>query len=103
MTTSQQTTSLLDAIGISELAPEEQEELLLDLNSLIFKGSLVRLIERMDTSTRDAFNALLDTDPSEDEVEAFLAERVPNADLAVQETLNELTSDILAVTGPVRS
>jgi hypothetical protein len=95
--TSQQ--SLLDALDISELPVEEQEEFLLELNALVFKGSLIRLIERMDEPTKDAFNALMDTDPSEEDVEAFLTERVPDADVAVQETLEELTNDILAVTG----
>ncbi len=95
--------SILEALDISSLPAEEQEEILLDLNSLIFKGSLIRLIERMDEPTKDAFNVLMDTDPSEDEVETFLAKHVPDADAAVQETLDELASDILAVTGPVTS
>ncbi|MEO6536641.1 MAG: hypothetical protein ABIT47_03020 [Candidatus Paceibacterota bacterium] len=103
MTTTQQTSSLLEALNIGELEPAEQEEFLLDINELVFKGSLIRMIEGMDEKTKDSFNALLDTDPSEEEMEAFLAEHVPDADLAVQETLDELTNDILAATGPVTS
>jgi len=41
----------------------------------------------------------MESDASEEEVEAFLTERVPDADLAVTETVAELTNDILAATG----
>lgn len=86
-----------DALGLEELSPEEQEEILLDLNALVFKGSLVRLIERMDASARDDFAVLMDRNADEEEVDTFLKERVPNADQAVLDTVEELTNDILAV------
>lgn len=95
----QDSKNLLDALDISELPPEEQEELLLDLGDLVFRGSMLRLIERMDDATKDDFNALMDTDPSEDGVMEFLQTRVPDADQAVEETLADIRSDILAVTG----
>lgn len=98
-TTEQETKNLLEALDISELPAEEQEELLLDLGDLVFRGSMLRLIERMDDSTKDDFNALMDTDPSEDKVMEFLQARVSDADQAVEETLADIRNDILAVTG----
>jgi hypothetical protein len=89
---------ILEALGIKDLEPAEQEELLLDLGELVTRGTMLRLIERMDEKTQDDFSALLDRDPEDEEVEAFLKERVPDADSAVEETLEELRSDILAVT-----
>lgn len=91
--------TLFDALGLEELLPEEQETILLDLNSLIMKGSLVRLIEMMDEKTKGDFDTLMNGDPSEEEVQAFLEKRVPGADAAVADTVKELTDDILAVTG----
>ncbi len=91
---------LLAALDLESLSPEEQEAMLLEINELVFKGSMVRLIERMDESTRDEFTKLMDSDASEEEVEAFLAEKVPDADQAVADAVSELTSDILAATGP---
>jgi hypothetical protein len=96
-TTHEQT--LLEVLGLEDLLPEEQEELLLDLNELIFKGAMVRLIERMDDATKADFDALMESEADEEEVEAFLMERVPDADEAVQETVDELKNDILSVTG----
>lgn len=98
MNTTPDLEKIMIALNMDELDPEEQEEILLDLNSLVFKGSLVRLIERMDDKARDEFNAFVDTEPTEEQMEAFLKEKVPGADEAVQEALADLTSDILAVT-----
>lgn len=89
----------MDALGLTELSAEEQEALLLDLNSLIFRGSMIRLIERMDDTARDEFTKLMDSGADEEAVEAFLAERVPDADSAVLDTVKELSDDILAATG----
>lgn len=90
---------VMEALQLSELPPEEQEALLLELNSLIFRGSMVRLIERMDEQTREDFARLVDGGVDEGALEAFLQERVPDADFAVAETVQELSDDILAVTG----
>jgi hypothetical protein len=98
MNTTQMKT-LFDALSIEDLAPEEQEDLLLELEELVFKGTMLRLVERMDDDTRDAFDALMAGDPSEEEVQAFLDTNVPGADQAVEETIAELTNDILAATG----
>jgi len=99
MNTQHTPTELLSALDLESLAPEEQEALLLELNEIVFRGSMVRLIERMDEKSRDEFAALMEGDADEEAVEAFLKERVPDADSAVAETVAELTDDILAVTG----
>ncbi|KND47298.1 MAG: hypothetical protein AB199_02625 [Parcubacteria bacterium C7867-004] len=91
-------TTILEALDIAELPAEEREELLLDLSSLISRGTLVRLIEQMDDTTSEAFSKLMDTNPDEEAVEAFLLERVPNADQAARDALKELTDDIVAAT-----
>lgn len=90
---------VMEALELNELPPEEQEALLLDLNSLIFRGSMVRLLERMDEKTRDDFARLVEGGVDEIGVETFLRERVPDADAAVAETVQEISDDILAVTG----
>jgi len=95
-------TNLVDAmqaLDMGGLSPKEQESLLLDLNSLIFRGSMVRLVERMDESAREQFSKLVDKGGSEDQIEAFLQAHVPDADAAVAEAVKEISDDILAVTG----
>ena len=92
-------TTLLEALDLESLAPEEQEALLLEINELVFKSSMARLIERMDDGMRDEFAKLMESDADEETVEAFLLANVPDADKAVAEAVAELTDDILAATG----
>lgn len=98
MNTTDQT--LLDALGLEDLLPEEQQQVLEDVGSLIFEGTLARLLERMDEATREQLDVLLARDAEESEVLDFLKAHVPGAESAVSETIEELRSDILAVTGP---
>ena len=92
-------TSILETLGFTDLEQSEQEELLLDLQSLVYKGSLIRLIERMDEQTQEKFNVFLDTSPDEEAVMAFISKHVADADAVVQETLTDIKNDILTVTG----
>lgn len=92
-------TTLLTALGIDQLELNERVEMLNDLRELIFEGTLVRLLETMGAAEKDALDELLAADADEDTVLAFLKERVPQADDAVADTIAELESDILAVTG----
>ncbi len=90
---------LFEALGLENMEPEEQKATLLQISELVFKNSILRMIEQMDEPTKEAFTALLETDPAEEVLQAFFNEHVPNADQAVQDTVKELTDDILAVTG----
>ena len=92
-------TNLVEALDVASLPPQDQEALFLELHTLIFRGTMMRLIERMDDATRNEFTRLMESDASESVLEAFLKERVPGADEALAETVAELTDDILAVTG----
>lgn len=85
---------IIAALKVDELSESEQEEFLLELNDIVLKSTLARIIERMDDTTRDDFAALLDREASDDEVEAFLAERVPEAAGALDEAIADITSDI---------
>lgn len=90
---------LVEALDLSALPLEEQNELLLDLNSVIFKSSLLTMIESMSEETREEFAALMEQEASEEELEAFLMEKVPGAEKAVQQAVESLADDILAVSG----
>lgn len=81
---------------VAELPEEEQGGMLESLGDLVFKESLMRAVEAMDEPTKKEFEALLERDASEDEVIAFLDERVPNAAALVDEAAKEITGDILS-------
>lgn len=91
---------LVEALDLSLLPVEEQEELLLDLNTIIFKSALVRMIESMDEATKEEFGLLMEQEASEDEIEAFLSKKVPGADACVQAAIESMADDILASSDP---
>ncbi len=86
---------LIEALDLAALPTEEQETLLLDLNTTIFKSALLRMIETMDEPTREEFAALMDREASEEELETFLREKVPGAEAAVNEAVETIADDIL--------
>ena len=92
---------IIETLKIEELPEEEQAEFLTELSDIVFRGTLARINERMDDATRDDFTALMETDPTDEAVEEFLAARVPGADEAVEETIREITEDIQASVGVV--
>ncbi len=96
-TSSNRFDKLVEALDLSALPLEEQNELLLDLNSVIFKSSLLTMIETMDEPTREEFAVLMEEEASEEDLEAFLMEKVPGAEAAVQQAVESLADDILAV------
>lgn len=91
---------LLSALNLEAFTLEEQEEMLLTLSDLVFRGTIIRLIEAMDDKTRTDFMALCDADASGEEVQAFLEARVPGADDAVRETVAEIAHDMAALDIP---
>lgn len=97
MTTSTQTSSietLISALNLSAYSQEKQEQIILNISDTLFKGTLVRLVERMDDATRNDLNTLMESDISSEDVVTFLKERVSGADEVVHEVLHEITNDI---------
>ncbi len=90
---------IASALDLSTLSKEEQEELLLELNDLVFEGVILRLLDQMDDATKGEFEELLSKDSSEEEVSAFLESRMPNFQEVIDSTFADIQNDILAVTG----
>lgn len=94
--TQPQQSEVLQTLGLENLSEPQQEETLLAMGVLLSKATMVRIIEKMDESTRAAFDNLLESSPTEDQMLAFL-EGVPGTAEAAQEAVAELQNDILAV------
>lgn len=89
---------IVQALDLNSMPLEDQEKVLNKLSELIFRGTMVRLYERMDDATRADFTALLERQAPPEEVDAFLKERVPDAEKAAEEAVAALADDILSVT-----
>lgn len=90
---------LLEILEVTELPEEERESLVLEINELVFRGSMIRLMEVMDASGRDEFAVLMESSPDDAKIQVFFRERVPDLDAHVDEVVRELADDILLGTG----
>lgn len=91
--------AIMKALDVDALPPDEQEEVLLKVGELVLRDSLVRCLASLTEKERDEFGELTKSDASPDDVATFLVEHVPDADRYVGQAVDELTNDILAVTG----
>jgi hypothetical protein len=98
MTTSSNVQKILTALDLESLKPAEQDEILYDLNDLVFKSTLIRLLEQMDNRLRSSFESMLDEGASDEELRDFIQAHLPEAEAVFNQTLGELADDILAVT-----
>lgn len=89
---------ILEQLGLADLPEKEREELLLELQELTFNGAMMRIMDSMDMKTREEFTALMEKEAPDEEVEAFLAEKVPGAEAAIADTMESLKNDILRFT-----
>ena len=89
---------IMEALDFEEMTPDEQKQIMLDLSDLIFRGTMVRLMEIMEPSTKDEFHKLIDSNASQQKLSDFIEANVPGSDDVVRDTINDLTSDILSVT-----
>ena len=89
--------NIMSALQLDMMTVPEQEKTLLALSDLVFKGTLLRVVEKMDDKTREEFSALLEKDASPEEVQSFLTARVPGADKAAGEVLADIASDMEAL------
>lgn len=90
---------LQNALDLSSLPDEEQEEILLEIQDKVFEGVMLRIAAQLDDAGKDEFIAFLDSDPSEEALEAFIEEKVPNVEAIIEETFADMRNDILAATG----
>ncbi len=79
--------NIMSALQLDMMTVPEQEKTLIALSDLVFRGTLLRVVEKMDDKTREEFSTLLEKDASPEEVQTFLMERVPEADQAAGEVL----------------
>lgn len=85
------------ALELDLLTPKERESILLDIHSIVFRSSFVKLMDHMEGDTKETFITMLEHGADMGDVEIFLTEQVPQAETVVAQTVREITDDILAV------
>ena len=87
--------NLLEALDLGALTDEEQEDLLVEINDLVYEATMVRIIEKMDDKTLEEYEKLIDSDAPVEEIDQFISKNVPDSDKLMQDSIEELIGDIL--------
>lgn len=73
--------NLVTELGLDVLPPERQKEALLKIGEIINQRIIVKVLEELSETDKDAFDALLgDKANDQDAVLAFLKSKIPNLD-----------------------
>lgn len=99
MATPDTATKLIKALDLEELNEKEQKEVMLKLGELLFRDSLIRFLSALPEEKRDEFAGLIKKNASPENIASYITENVPDADQMVSDAVQDLTDDILAVTG----
>lgn len=76
---------------------------MLTLSDLVFKSAFLRIVAAMDDATRGEFAALIAAEASPEVLDDFLKKRVPGAESATKDALEDLASDLAALDIPART
>jgi hypothetical protein len=84
--------NLIQALDISALSPEEQQEIISDLGMIIYQNVLMRTIEQMNDKDQAEFEKLLNNNSEPYAVFAFLKSKASNFEDIINEEASKLKS-----------
>ena len=76
---------LATALGVQDLSPEKQEEIIGKCSVLIYQAVIIRAVEEMNEETIAEFNTLLDSNPQPDVLFTFFRKNIPDFDSMIEE------------------
>ena len=92
---------LIQALELTDLPEPELSQTVDEIGSLIYRQSLLKMIESMPEETRELFITLMEHEGTEEEIEAFLKKHVPDADSFIEQAADSLADDILLVSDTI--
>jgi hypothetical protein len=88
--------SILERLRVADLPPEEQEEMLSVLGTMLFKSLTLRVLETLSEEKKEEF-AILVREGDEEKILLFLTEDVPDFARMVEGELKALGDDLSVV------
>ena len=86
-------TEILPELGLDLLAPEQQEELLQDIGSMIFQAVVLRSLTQLSDADKENFDTILSQEPpNEEAVLAFLQTKIQDFNGLADEELDKFST-----------
>lgn len=87
--------SLLDEMGLTDLPPEKQEELLVKMTEVVLKRIFVETVEKLSPDDQDAYAKMIEEKAGPEEAEKFLMEKIPDYDEMVKKVVDDFRAEML--------
>jgi len=94
--------NIIKDLELDKLTPQEQEEILVRIGSVIYQNVLMRVLDTMEDKDQDEFEKLLDKNASSEEIFNFLNSKNKNFEQIINEESNKFNnkaSDIMSQIG----
>ena len=93
--------NISDALDLSALPPEEQEEIIQRVGALVYQNVLTRALEVMPESDQNDFEKLLDRNAGPEEIFMFLKNKVPDFEKMIVEEAEKLKNKTSSIMGQI--
>ena len=86
--------NLVEALGLSKLPPEVQEETLVRVGNIIFQNVMIRVLDSMTEEEQKEFDKLITERPDDQEaIYNYLKNKVPDFDTVVAEEVEKFRTE----------
>jgi hypothetical protein len=86
--------TILDELGLTDLPQEKKEALLIKMTEVILKRIFVETMEKLVPEAQEEYAKLIEANATPEEVENFLAEKIPNYDELIKKTVDEFVEEM---------
>ncbi len=77
--------NIKNALNLDKLSPQEQQDIILRVGTLIYQNVLMRVMELMNEEQEDEFEKLLDANASPESIFEFLKKAAPSLEIIIGE------------------
>jgi hypothetical protein len=91
--------TIITTLGIDKLPVEQQNEALEKSGAIVYQEVMLRALEEMSDEDKDAFEKLLESNPTPEIMFGFLSEKVPTIDSIAKEEAEKFIADSKEIMG----
>lgn len=84
----------IQELGMENLAPEKKEELVNLMTETLLQKIFVQVVDRLTEADQETYGQMLEEKKSEEEIEAFLKEKISDYDVFLEKIIEEFKEEM---------
>jgi hypothetical protein len=85
---------IMKELGLEGIPDEQQKELISKMGEVILKKIFLETMDRLGDEDQEAFQKLLETEPTEEQVREFLLEKIPDYDQMTEKIAKDFMQEM---------